>query len=88
MYEEGDEDVLGVLACAQSDRFQRKFWLILMVNRDYKAAIDDLRDKREQMMTILNEIRASNSSSRSGSSPSKAYINREVSVSDFMLVPA
>ena len=48
--------------------------------RDYKAAIDELRDKQEQVMTLLNEIKASSPNTRLGGGSSKAYINREVSV--------
>ena len=84
MYEEGEEDVLCILACAQNviDSNERVLANFDGQQRDYKAAIDDLKDKQEQM-TILNEIKASNSSTRLGSGSSKAYINREVSVSEF-----
>lgn len=77
------EDVLSVLACTQKliDSNERVLANIDDQQRDYKAAIDELRDKQEQVMTILNELKASNSSSRLGDGASKAYINREVSVS-------
>ena len=85
MYEEGSDtdDVLSVLACTQKliDSNERVLADIDGQQRDYKAAIDELRDKQEQVMTLLNEIKASSPNTRLGGGSSKAYINREVSVS-------
>ena len=58
--------------------------------KDYKAAIDELRSKQEQVMTMLNEIKAASTSSLSPHQhgrrcSSKTFINREVSVS--LLIP-
>lgn len=83
MYEEESDtdDVLSVLACTQKliDSNERVLANIDGQQRDYKAAIDELRDKQEQVMTLLNEIKASSPNTRLRGSSSKAYINREVS---------
>ena len=55
------EDVLSILACTQKliDSNERVLANIDDQQKDYRAAINDVR---EQLMTILNEIRASSSS--------------------------
>ena len=83
--EEGSEpeDVLSVLACTQKliDTNERVLADLDNERRDCKAAIDDLRNKQEQVMTMLNDIRASSSSPQQRGGSSKIHINREVSVS-------
>ena len=81
------EDVLTVLACTQRliDSNERVLTNFDDERKDYKAAIDELRSKQEQVMAVLNEIKASTSSSspyqRERGCSSKTFINREVSVS-------
>ena len=84
MYEDSEpEEVLSVLACTQKliDTNERLLADIDNERKDYKAAIDDLRNKQEQVMTMLNDIRASSSSPQQRGGSSKIHINREVSVS-------
>lgn len=84
MYEDSEpEEVLSVLACTQKliDTNERVLADIDNERKDYKAAIDDLRNKQEQVMTMLNDIRASSSSPQQRGGSSKIHINREVSVS-------
>lgn len=84
MYEDSEpEEVLSVLACTQKliDTNERVLADIDNERKDYKAAIDDLRNKQEQVMTMLNDIRASSSSPQQRGGSSKIRINREVSVS-------
>ena len=84
MYEDSEpEEVLSVLACTQKliDTNERVLADIDNERKDYKAAIDDLRNKQEQVMTMLNDIRASSSSPQQRGGSSKLHINREVSVS-------
>ena len=84
MYEDSEpEEVLSVLACTQKliDTNERVLADIDNERKDYKAAIDDLRNKQKQVMTMLNDIRASSSSPQQRSGSSKIHINREVSVS-------
>ena len=53
-----------VLACTQKliDTNERVLADLDNERSDCKAAIDDLRNKQEQVMTMLNDIRASSSS--------------------------
>ena len=81
------EDVLTVLACTQRliDSNERVLTNFDDERKDYRAAIDELRSKQEQVMAVLNEMKASTSSSspyqRERGCSSKTFINREVSVS-------
>ena len=81
------ENVLSVLACTQRliDSNERVLTNLDDERKDYKAAIDELRSKQEQIMTMLNEIKASTSSpsphQHGRGCSSKTFINREVSVS-------
>ena len=76
-----------MLACTQKliDTNERVLADLGNERRDCKAVIDDLRNKQEQVMTMLNDIRASSSSPQQRGGSSKIHINREVSVSFLIL---
>ena len=60
MYEDSEpEEVLSVLACTQKliDNNERVLADLDNERKNYKATIDDLRNKQEQVMIMLNDIR-------------------------------